>query len=388
MDWKAVQSRMSKQSCLILAGERSGEDHALTFFDDLKSELPECEFFGVGGDRLQAKGVKLLYHLKEFSGIGISEVLGKVPFYYKAMGELLKEVDRRQTKVAILVDFQTFNLKLAKKLKKRGVKVLYYVAPQAWAWKAYRAKVLEKTVHTLFTILPFEKKWFMDRGVSKAKGVMHPLMIEHKNRLEDIKIKKSSDFKDRRPRILLLPGSRRSEVGNLLPVFLRGIELVKEKREVDIGIVEVESVPEELYQNNMEYQKVWSAEQLPDAFEWADMCVAASGTVTLAAGLFGVPTVVCYKLSFLTEFIASFVLKYDGPVSLANIAHQKRLFPELIQHHADRYNINKHLCHWLNDGEAYDQISRELANTKKLLTGEDFSVSDYMAQVIQSAYEA
>ncbi len=213
---------MSKESCLLLAGERSGEDHALTFFNGLKESRPNCEFFGVGGERLESKGVELLYNLREFSGIGITEVLGKVPFYYKAMSQILKEVDRRGTKVAILVDFQTFNLKLAQKLKKRGVAVLYYVAPQAWAWKAYRAKTLEKNVHTLFTILPFEKQWFMDRGVSKAKGIMHPLMIEHGERLEKVRPKKSSDFKERRPRVLLLPGSRRSEVGALLPIFHKG----------------------------------------------------------------------------------------------------------------------------------------------------------------------
>lgn len=378
---------MSK-SCLILAGERSGEDHTLTFFRDLKKLQPDCEFFGVGGERLEKEGVELLYNLKDFSGIGISEVLAKIPFYYKALANILKEVDRRNTKTAILVDFQGFNLKLAKKLQKRGVKVLYYVAPQAWAWKAYRAKVLEKNVHTLFTILPFEKKWFFDRGVSKVKGVMHPLMIEHNEKLKSVNVKSHASFENRKPRILLLPGSRRSEVGNLLPIFEKGIELLKADFDIELGMVEVESVPRELYDHRrLSYDKVWDADHLTGAFEWADMCVAASGTVTLAAGLFGVPTVVCYKLSLLTEFLVGLVLRYDGPVSLSNIAHQKFLFPELIQHHADRYNIAKHLRHWLKDAKEYDQVASELAKTKELLSGEDFSVPQYMSEVIQSGYE-
>lgn len=371
----------------MLAGERSGEDHTLTFFDELKRLQPDCDFFGVGGPRLEEKGVELLYDLKDFSGIGISEILAKVPFYYKALHRILKEVDRRKTKTAILVDFQGFNLKLAQKLKKRGVNVLYYVAPQAWAWKAYRAKTLQKNVHTLFTILPFEKQWFSERGVSKTKGVVHPLMIEHGKELEGLAPKKSESFQKRPPRILLLPGSRRSEVGVLLPIFERAMSLLKEKREFELGIVEVESVPDELYDSGLSFSRTWKADQLTEAFKWADMCVAASGTVTLATGLFGLPTVVCYKLSLVTEFLVGLILKYDGPVSLTNIAHQKRLFPELIQHEADRYNIVKHLERWLTDSDEYDRLATRLFETKELLSGEDFSVPEYMSAVIQSAYD-
>lgn len=377
---------MSK-SCLILAGERSGEDHTLTFFDELQALQPDCEFFGVGGERLEKRGVELLYNLRDFSGIGFSEIISKIPFYYKAMAKILQEVDRRGTKTAILVDFQGFNLKLAKKLKKRGVDVLYYVAPQAWVWKAYRAKTLQQTVHTLFTILPFEKQWFFERGVSKTRGVIHPLMIEHKSALTDRRVKKAADFSNRKPRILLLPGSRRSEVSALLPVFQRAMELLGENQKFEIGIVEVESVPRELYNSELEFSQIYAPEQLSEACEWADLCVAASGTVTLATGLFGLPTVVCYKLSLFSEFIASVLVRYDGPISLTNITHQKRLFPELIQHRADRYNIVKHLKHWINNPEAYDQLAEELSKTKGMLSGEDFSVSEYMSGVIQSSYE-
>lgn len=371
-----------------MAGERSGEDHALTFFDELKEAVPDCDFYGVAGDRLRSRGVETLYDVKDFSGIGISEILSKIPFYFKALDKIVDEVDRRQTKAAILIDFQGFNLKLAKKLKKRGVKVLYYVAPQAWAWKAYRAKALQKCVHTLFTILPFEKKWFSDRGVSKTRSVIHPLMIEHGERLKSVRVKKHSDFSNRKKRVLLLPGSRRSEVSVLLPIYEKAMNLLSESEDFELGIVNVESVPEECYESNLDFDKVYDSEELPKAFEWADMCVAASGTVTLSCGLYGVPTVVCYKLSLVTEFIFSLIVKYDGPVSLTNITHQKYLFPELIQHHADRYNIVKHLKKWMDDPKEYDRVAEELFNTKQMLSGEDFSVPQYMAEVIQSSYES
>jgi lipid-A-disaccharide synthase len=128
---------MKKQSCLIIAGEKSGEEHALSFLNELKRASPDTEFFGVGGDEMKQAGVELLYHLNDFSSWGYSEVITKIPFYFKAMNTIVDEVKKRGTKTAILIDFQSFNLKLAGKLKEIGVEVLYYVAPQACAWIEY-----------------------------------------------------------------------------------------------------------------------------------------------------------------------------------------------------------------------------------------------------------
>ena len=146
-----------KKSCLIVAGEKSGEEHCLSFYSKIKELDPKISFFGVGGDELKNKGMDLLYHLNEFSSWGVSEVIGKIPFYFNALNSIVNEVEKRDCKYAILVDFQSFNHRLAKRLKKRGVKVFYYVAPQAWAWKAFRAQLLGKSVHTLFTIIPLKK---------------------------------------------------------------------------------------------------------------------------------------------------------------------------------------------------------------------------------------
>lgn len=370
----------SSSSCLIIAGERSGEDHALSFFKELKEKCPNTTFYGVGGKRLESEGVELIYNLKDFSGIGISEVLSKIPFYYKALSHILKEVDKRKTKTAILIDFQGFNLKLAKKLKKRGVNVLYYVAPQAWVWKEYRVKVLERCVHTLFTIIPFEKKWFSDRGVTRVKGVEHPLMRTYKDDLKDIT---QRHFYRGKRKILLLPGSRRVEIESLLRIFNDSLKLVQEQGfDFEVGIVKVDSVDQSLYESVDKVSNSWDSDDLPKALNWADMCVAASGTVTLATGLFGVPTVVAYRLSLVTEFILSFFLKYDGPISLTNIVHEKMIFPEFTQHHANRYNISKSLLKWFDDEAEYNQVINTLKETKEKLKGDDFSLPEYMADVI------
>lgn len=376
---------MSQENCLIIAGEKSGEDHAMTFLPKIKQERPSCHFYGVGGDRLKKEDVELLYHLKDFSGIGISEVLSKIPFYYRALDHILAEVKSRNTKTAILIDFQGFNLKLAKKLKSMDIKVLYYVAPQAWVWKPWRAKALQQNVHTLFTILPFEKKWFLDRGVSKVKGVVHPLMIEYEKEM-GLEIVKDFSLAQGRPlKLLLLPGSRNVEVSKLLPDFLMAVEKLKEKYSVEVGIVKSESVrPEHYEHSNIEFANNWNSTHLKDALGWADMSIAASGTVTLATGLFCVPTVVCYKVSWFTELILKLMVPYKGPASLTNIIHEEMVFPEFIQREVTADNIVSALKNWIDNKENYQQTIEKLKTTKVKLTGDDFSVPHYMSEVIGS----
>lgn len=374
------------ENCLIIAGEKSGEDHSMTFLPQLQKQHPDVHFFGVGGDKFAACGVELLYTTTDFSSVGITEVLGKLRFYFKAMDHIVNEVHRRKCKTAILVDFQGFNLKLAKRLKKMGVNVLYYVAPQAWVWKPWRAKALEQSVHTLFTILPFEKKWFQDRGVKKVKGVIHPLMIEYKEQLEHVRHRSFCDFQNRKIRLLMLPGSRKSEVGPLYPVFHQAKKLLEEEGyEIEVGLVKVETINQDLYQEDrLKVDHQWNANDLIEAFQWADLCFAASGTVTLATGLFELPTVVAYKLSLVNEFILKMLIPYDGPASLTNIIHGEMVYPELLQYEADRYNLAKYARIWLSDEQYYNQTINKLKETKNLLSGDDFSVPDYMGSVIKS----
>lgn len=373
-----------KESCLIIAGEKSGEDHAMTFFPELLASTPEVEYFGVGGDKLEKLGVNLLYHTRDFSSVGITEVIGKLRFYFKAMDLILEEVKKRNCKTAILVDFQGFNLKISKKLNKMGIKVLYYVAPQAWVWKPWRAKTIEANVHTLFTILPFEKKWFQDRGVKKVKAVVHPLKVEYGNALEDIRQRGYCDFANRKIRLLLLPGSRNSEVESLLPVFMAGAKILKEEGfDLELGIVKVETVKSFLYED-IDVENIWESHELIEAFKWADLCFAASGTVTLATGLFELPTVVAYKLSLINEFILKLLIPYKGPASLTNILHEEMIFPEVLQYEADKYSMAKFARQWLTNEDKYNTTVNKLKKTKSMLSGDDFSVSDYMAAVIKS----
>lgn len=364
------------KNCLIVAGEKSGEEHLQTIFPALKNLVPEVAFWGIGGDQLKSLQVELIYHLKDFSSWGISEVIFKVPFYLKALKVIEDQVKKRKTKVAILVDFQDFNLRLAIRLKKLGVEVLYMVAPQAWVWRRNRAKVLAKVVHTLFTLIPFEKKWFENRGVKRVIGITHPIAT----RLGQYQPKKKDLG---RQTLLLLPGSRNFEVKNLLPQFILAALNLKKKFNLSITLVASSNVDPKYYQPYYSsIDKIYSDDLLGDALMSASVALAASGTVTLTTAFFAVPTIVCYKVSLLNELLFQSFLNYNGMISLANIYHQQEVFPELLQDMAHHYFMEEKLSELLNDNELYREKVAVLEKTKDLLQGDQISLPEYFAKVI------
>ncbi len=376
-----------ESNCLIIAGEKSGEEHAMTFFRELRQMVPATSFWGVGGDALQSQGMELLYHLNDFNAWGISEVITKIPYYLSAFNRILDEVDRRGTQTAILIDFQDFNLRLAKKLKQRGVNVLYYVAPTAWIWKAWRAEALANSVHTLFTIYPFEKDWFKERGVQRVFGITHPLWTKYKVDLSEGGLNLAAKPFERlksNGRILLLPGSRRFEVEFLLPIFIEAVKELRKRYRIEVSIVKSSSVKEEFfapYSNFFDH--VYSDQNIASALKHADISLAASGTVTLTTALFQVPTVVCYKLSPLNALIYRLIVRYYGPVSMANIIFGKIVFPELLQKNATAKNIIKEVVHWFNSENDYNLLKSQLEKTSSYLAKNDSSVAEYMAGVIR-----
>ena len=365
---------MKELNCLIIVGEPSGEDHCMDFIDDLLKILPEMKLWGVGGTRMANKGVELLYPLKDFSSWGISEVISRIFFYKRAENHLIREVKKRGTKAAILIDFQTFNMRMAKRLKGLGVQVFYYVAPQAWVWKEYRVKILKETVDVLFTLLPFEKKWFLDRGVNKVCGVKHPLLRHCKIVKEEPSLKKT--------KILLLPGSRNFEVRELLPLFIQSVKCLDSDL-YEIGIVFSSNVNIQLYRpyRNI-FKREYSSEDIQKSLGWADIAIAASGTVTLHCALFEVPTIVSYKTSYLNYFFFDTFIRYNGLVSLANIVHNEEVYPELIQESCSSYNISKILKSWIPINNEYYKIKDKLKKTKKLWDGDDPLAGVYIAKSI------
>lgn len=375
---------MKTSNCLVIAGEKSGEDHFLSLIDDIKAQSPELHFWGVGGDTMKEKGVELLYHLKDFSTWGYTEVITKIPYYLRALGHLEAECKRRKTQYALLIDFQEFNLKLAAKLKAQGVIVFYYVAPQAWAWKSWRADKLKAYADHLFVLLNFEKPWFEQRGVKEVHWVAHPLAATYEDFLSKIEQKRLSEGTSRK--LLILPGSRRAELNYLLPEFITAIEYLRKKFNLTVFCVAARHLPKELYEGAERVVDKWYTDnELGEALLEADLCLAASGTVTLTCALFAVPTVVAYKASLFNEFLFQTFVNYEGHISLANLIHQDRVFPELLQERASGYLLARELESWLVSQQKLSELMNRLQETKVLIQGELNRPGDFIGSIIKES---
>lgn len=373
-------------NCLVIAGEKSGEEHALSFLPLLRDKYPEIQFWGVGGDDLKSHGVEILYHLERFSSWGYSEVISKIPFYYRCYHHLLDEVKVRECKVAILVDFQSFNLKLAKGLHEQGVTVLYYVAPQAWAWKRYRVKKIAKYVHTLFTIIPFEKNWFLLQGVHQVCSVAHPVWTKYSQFLkENVPIRKKSLLGQESINITLLPGSRNFEVLEQLPMFCRVCNELSKRFSLKVTLVKSKNVDHRIYESWSQYiDETYFDKDLSKALLKSDLSLATSGTVTLICALFQVPTVVSYRASLLNEFIYKTFVSYRGYTSLANIVHNQRLFPELVQEDASEFNIKRMMLRWIEGPSDYQEVCQKLKKTDLMISGEKGEPIKKMSEVFEA----
>ncbi len=374
------------KTCLIIAGEQSGEEHALSFFADVKKRLPDFSFFGVGGEGLKQEGLECLYSLNEFSSWGFNDVFKKLFFYQKSLTAILKTVDEKACKVALLIDFQSYNLLLAKRLKKRGVKVLYYVAPQAWAWKSWRVHSLKKCVDKLFCLFPFEKSWFSQRGVKNLLQIEHPLLRAFKHLPTEKKASSSKELT-----LLLLPGSRNAEVRELLPIFLESVEKLRQNSNISVRLILVQasSVRQDFYDYYRPFvDRIFSHSEREEAFIQADLCLAASGTVTLATGLFLIPTIVCYKVSLLEAFFYEAFVNYRGYFSLTNLILGEEVFPELLQDQVKASKIATKLEEWIQSPKSQLDIHNKLKQLKSLLQGDDFNTGEFLAAQIVSSYEA
>lgn len=371
----------SAKNCFILVGELSGEEHARSFLPQLIKDFPEIEFWGAGGEEMRYQGVKLQYHLSQLSTMGFTEVIKKIFFYKNVRRKLLQEIKNKKTPIAILVDFQGLNMSLLKPLHEMGVKVLYFVAPQAWAWKSWRSESLRKYVSQLYCILPFEEQWFRNKGVAQAVSVAHPVYLSQLSK----QIVRSESVT---PHILWLPGSRRGEVAQHMPVFLQSYKILKNQfPQLECSIVCSPAFAESGWGNYLERSWIqYTPEQLSIALSKATVAVAASGTVTLSCALMEVPTIVCYRVSLINAWIMRKIIRYTGFVSLPNLLLNEKVFPELLQDDFHPVVLSNAVELLLNDPNKRAQVSLKLSELKKQQEFLESSAYKYMASFFHQVY--
>jgi lipid-A-disaccharide synthase len=322
------------QRLLLVAGEASGDLHGGNVAQALLKQRPELRLVGVGGRRMRAAGVDLLCDIRDLAVVGAVEALHSVRTLWRVYRMLLERVGREPVDAVLLIDYPGFNLKLAKALAQRGIPVLYYIAPQIWAWHPSRIKKIQRRARKLFVILPFEASLYQQAGID-AEFVGHPLLDLVQPTLAKADLCARLGLDPSAPIIGLLPGSRHSELHYLLGRMLEAAaQIGSQVRQVQFILPLAETLePAEVHARlaaapvrvRLVQRQTYAAMQV------ADVLLAASGTVTLEAALLGTPMIIVYKGHLLTYLMARAVMRTPW-IGLPNIIAGRSIVPELWQY--------------------------------------------------------
>ena len=352
---------------LIIAGEASGDMHGAGFVREFLQIRPDCRFFGLGGDMMAKAGVNLTYHIKSLAFFGFWEVLRNLWFLRHVKKELLSLADELQPKMAVLIDYPGFNLRLAPKLKKRGVKIFYYISPQIWAWGEKRVNKIRNSVDMMATIFEFEKDIY-EKAAIPVKWVGHPLIDTVKISLTEEEFRHKADLEDNDILIGLFPGSREQEVKKILPEMLSALKVIKDKNIKGV-ISRSPALDESVYREIIDRYgiNVTVLEGINyELMAYAKMNIVCSGTATLECAIIGTPMVVVYKTSFVTYCIARNLVKIPD-IGLVNVVAGKRIVPELIQNDCTAENIADITMKYLEDDKYYRLVKEQLSHIKSKL---------------------
>src|SRR5213593_2130619 len=302
---------------MIVAGEASADRYGARLVRKLKAQRPDdgLEFFGAGGEQMQKAGVELLCHVRDLANIGPREALSHFRLYYESFRKLVEICQEKTPSVAVLLDFPEFNLRLAKKMRQAGIKVIYYISPQIWAWRSGRIRIVRRCVDQMLVILPFEEDYYRERGVN-ARFVGHPLLEESAPEINREKFLGRLNLDPKRKTVALLPGSRLKEARYMLPTMIRAGQLIMRgipaqcvisaAASVDLG--ELRRVASETLQGDSLYFKIASAPSL-EILANSDFGLVKSGTSTLEAALAGNPFLIIYKISPMSWYVGNILIR-------------------------------------------------------------------------------
>ncbi len=354
---------------MIVAGEVSGDHHASCLITELKNLDPSLSFSGIGGTKMKSAGAAIDEDLTRLAVVGFFEVLKHYGEFHRCFNAFLQNVAKRQPSAVILVDYPGFNLRLAARLKKMGVKVIYYISPQVWAWKENRVNLIKENIDKMLVLFDFEKAFYAKHGLN-VDFVGHPLADEINLTKNREQILLSAGLSPDKFTIGLLPGSRQKEIESLLPPMLDAAKIMqKQDARFQFLILKAPNLGKELFENLLS-KKACTAKILDGYFyeglNACDICVVASGTATLQTALLLKPMVIVYKTSFLTYFLAKALIKIPY-IGLVNVVAGKKIVPECLQNDANGKTIADELKKiYQNPGE-FDRIRQGLQKVKTSL---------------------
>jgi lipid-A-disaccharide synthase len=362
---------------MIVAGEPSGDAHAATLTRALREQAPHAAFelYGSTGPMMRGAGIESIVRSDELSILGLVEIAGALPKFWTAYRALRGAALGRRPDAVILVDWPDFNLRLARTLHKRGLRIIYYISPQLWAWRSYRVRNIRRDVDLLLGILPFEPSWYEARGVTHVQFVGHPLTGEVHPRYGREEFCRRNRLDESRPIIALLPGSRRKELERILPPMLDAASLVARARpEAQFvltlapsrSIMEATQIIEEARRRGAQLgpDRLRIAEhETREALAASDAAAVASGTATLEAALVGTPLVIVYRESPLNWHTLGRLINAEH-FGLVNLIAGERIVTELMQDDLNGERLAKELLGLLDherNRRAREELSRVTA---------------------------
>ena len=346
----------------IIAGEASGDLHGSNLIKEIKQLDGSAEFRCWGGDKMEAAGASLVKHYRELAFMGFVEVIKNIRTIFKNLSFCKKDITAYQPDALILIDYPGFNLRIAEWAKAQGIKVLYYISPQIWAWKENRVHGIKKNVDKMLVILPFEKA-FYKKWNYEVEYVGHPLVeVVERFKAEGKKLRDTGDKKI----IALLPGSRKQEILTKLPIMLKVARHFPGRY---FMVAKAPGLPDEFYDELLKpYKNVgYVANQTYELLSSAEAAIVTSGTATLETALFEVPEVICYKGSKISYEIAKRLVKIKY-ICLVNLIMDKEVVKELIQDELTEKNLVTELKKLLEDPAKQAQLAADYAALKSLLS--------------------
>ena len=357
---------------MIIAGEASGDQHSARLVEAVHALDPSITFFGIGGEAMRQAGVDTLVDSSEMAVVGLVEIWAHRKVIFGALDKMREILKNDPPDLLFLTDYPEFNLRLAKTAKQQGVKVLFYISPQIWAWRQWRVKKIRKLVDMMAVIFPFELDFYQQHHVP-VRFVGHPLAEEVHASAERDSLCAEFGLDSTRPVVGLFPGSRQSEVKRLMPII---IETAKQLQQQKPGIQFLLPVASTLSPDI--FNLYLDADTPPitrlenrsyDVMAACDAIVTVSGTVTLEIALIGTPMVIINRISALSYFIAKQLVRVDH-IGLCNIVAGKRVVPELIQYEARPEKISREIMNMLEQPDYTQSIKKELNKVRAKLSSE------------------
>lgn len=360
----------------IIAGEASGDLHGSNLIKAIRRKDSQADIRCWGGDKMQAAGATLIKHYRDLAFMGFVEVLMHLRTIIRNIDFCKKDILAYKPDVLVLIDYPGFNMRIAEWAKRQGIKIVYYISPQVWAWKENRVHKLKRDVDKMLVILPFEvgfyKKWNYE-----VDYVGHPLIqvVEEEQKTPPIKL---AD----KPIIALLPGSRAQEINVKLPIMLQA---VKHFPDYQFIVAQAPSLPDATYTNIIGNQNVLLAKgQTYNLLKQATAALVTSGTATLETALFGVPEVVCYKGNPISYQLAKRLIKVKY-ISLVNLIMDKPVITELIQADLNEAMLKQELDKLLHNPKHISKLKEDYKQLWHLLGDKNASenAADAILELIQ-----